>query len=42
MDLEAGFKRRYLLSAFLLMMKDHGNAFDFAGSGMPTHFTINS
>ena len=25
----------------MLMMKDHGDAFDFAGSGMPTHFTIN-
>jgi anaerobic magnesium-protoporphyrin IX monomethyl ester cyclase len=41
-DLEEGFKRKYMLSAFLLMMKDHGNSFDFAGSGMPTHFTINT
>jgi len=41
-DLEEGFKRKYMLSAFMLMMKDHGCAFDFAGSAMPTHFTINA
>ncbi|GFO67966.1 magnesium-protoporphyrin IX monomethyl ester cyclase [Geomonas limicola] len=39
-DLDEGFKRRYMLSAFMLMMKDHGNKFDFAGSGMPTHFSF--
>jgi anaerobic magnesium-protoporphyrin IX monomethyl ester cyclase len=37
--LEDGFKRRYMLSAFKLMMKDHGEHFDFAGSEMPMHFT---
>ena len=37
--LEDGFKRRYMLSAFKLMMKDHGDKFDFAGSDMPMHFT---
>src|SRR6185369_9692088 len=42
LDLEEGFKRKYMLSAFMLMMKDHGCQFDFAGSGMPTHFTINA
>jgi len=39
-DLEEGFKRRYMLSAFMLMMKDHGDMFDFAGSDMPTHFSF--
>lgn len=29
-----GFKRRYLLSAFMLMMKDHGSSFEFDGAGM--------
>jgi anaerobic magnesium-protoporphyrin IX monomethyl ester cyclase len=38
-DLEDGFKRRYMMSAFKLMMKDHGEHFDFAGSEMPMHFT---
>jgi anaerobic magnesium-protoporphyrin IX monomethyl ester cyclase len=37
--LDDGFKRRYMLSAFKLMMKDHGEKFDFAASGMPMHFT---
>jgi len=32
--LEDGFKRRYMLSAFMLMMKDHGSSFDFDGAGM--------
>jgi len=39
-DLEDGFKRKYMLSAFMLMMKDHGDMFDFAGSEMPTHFSF--
>ncbi|HBG07060.1 MAG TPA: B12-binding domain-containing radical SAM protein [Geobacter sp.] len=30
-DLEDGFKRRYMLSAFVLMMRDHGSNFDFGG-----------
>ncbi|HWI40760.1 MAG TPA: B12-binding domain-containing radical SAM protein, partial [Verrucomicrobiae bacterium] len=41
-DLPDGFKRRYMLSAFQHMMRDHGEHFDFEGSGMPTHFAINS
>ena len=36
------FKRRYMLSAFKLMMKDHGDKFDFAGSEMPMHFTTDA
>jgi anaerobic magnesium-protoporphyrin IX monomethyl ester cyclase len=40
--LEDGFKRRYMLSAFKLMMKDHGKYFDFAGSEMPMHFTTDA
>lgn len=32
--LEDGFKRRYMLSAFMLMMKDHGASFDFDGADM--------
>ena len=40
--LEDGFKRRYMLSAFKLMMKDHGEHFDFASSGMPMHFTTDT
>ena len=32
--LEDGFKRRYMLSAFMLMMKDHGASFDFDDAGM--------
>ena len=32
--LEDGFKRRYMLSAFMLMMKDHGASFDFDDPGM--------
>ena len=32
-ELEDGFKRKYMLSAFVLMMKDHGSNFDFEGSG---------
>ena len=41
-ELEDGFKRRYMLSAFKLMMKDHGDKFDFAGSDMPMHFTTDA
>jgi anaerobic magnesium-protoporphyrin IX monomethyl ester cyclase len=41
-ELEDGFKRRYMLSAFKLMMKDHGEHFDFSGSDMPMHFTTDS
>uniref|UniRef100_C6E621 Radical SAM domain protein n=1 Tax=Geobacter sp. (strain M21) TaxID=443144 RepID=C6E621_GEOSM len=33
-EMEDGFKRRYLLSAFMLMMKDHGENFDFQGADM--------
>ncbi|GAM08011.1 anaerobic magnesium-protoporphyrin IX monomethyl ester [oxidative] cyclase [Geobacter sp. OR-1] len=40
--LEDGFKRRYMMSAFRLMMKDHGKHFDFAGSHMPMHFTTDT
>ncbi len=36
-ELEDGFKRRYMLSAFRLMMKDHGEHFDFEGSDVPMH-----
>jgi anaerobic magnesium-protoporphyrin IX monomethyl ester cyclase len=36
------YKRRYMMSAFKLMMKDHGNHFDFAGSEMPMHFTTDA
>jgi anaerobic magnesium-protoporphyrin IX monomethyl ester cyclase len=32
--LEDGFKRKYMLSAFMLMMKDHGSSFDFDEEGM--------
>jgi anaerobic magnesium-protoporphyrin IX monomethyl ester cyclase len=39
-ELEDGFKRRYMLSAFRHMMRDHGDHFDFEGSEMPTHFSI--
>jgi anaerobic magnesium-protoporphyrin IX monomethyl ester cyclase len=28
-----GFKRKYMLSAFMLMMRDHGSNFDFESSG---------
>jgi anaerobic magnesium-protoporphyrin IX monomethyl ester cyclase len=41
-ELEDGFKRRYMLSAFKLMMKDHGEHFDFSGSDMPMHFTTDT
>ncbi len=34
-DLEDGFKRRYMMSAFEQMMKDYGEQFDFLGEGMP-------
>ena len=34
--LEDGFKRRYMLSAFMLMMKDHGASFDFDDADMDT------
>jgi anaerobic magnesium-protoporphyrin IX monomethyl ester cyclase len=34
MALPDGFKRRYMLSAFKQMMKDYGEHFDFAGSGL--------
>lgn len=40
--LEEGFKRTYMLSAFKLMMKDHGEHFDFAGSDMPMHYNTGS
>lgn len=40
--LEDGFKRRYMMSAFKLMMKDHGKHFDFSASGMPMHFTTDT
>jgi anaerobic magnesium-protoporphyrin IX monomethyl ester cyclase len=40
--LEDGFKRRYMMSAFRLMMKDHGKHFDFSASGMPMHFTTDT
>jgi anaerobic magnesium-protoporphyrin IX monomethyl ester cyclase len=33
-ELEDGFKRRYMLSAFVRMMKDHGANFDFEGEEM--------
>lgn len=33
-ELEDGFKRKYMLSAFVLMMKDHGSNFDFEGADM--------
>jgi anaerobic magnesium-protoporphyrin IX monomethyl ester cyclase len=33
-ELEDGFKRKYMLSAFMLMMKDHGANFDFEGADM--------
>jgi len=33
-ELEDGFKRKYMLSAFVLMMKDHGSNFDFQGADM--------
>ena len=39
-ELEDGFKRRYMLSAFRHMMRDHGDHFDFEGSGMETHYSI--
>jgi anaerobic magnesium-protoporphyrin IX monomethyl ester cyclase len=32
--LEESFKKRYLLSAFMLMMKDQGSSFDFDGADM--------
>jgi anaerobic magnesium-protoporphyrin IX monomethyl ester cyclase len=40
--LEDGFKRRYMMSAFKLMMKDHGKHFDFSASDMPMHFTTDT
>jgi anaerobic magnesium-protoporphyrin IX monomethyl ester cyclase len=40
--MEDCFKRRYMLSAFRLMMKDHGKHFDFAGSAMPMHFSTDA
>lgn len=40
-ELEDGFKRRYMLSAFKLMMRDHGEHFDFEGSEMPMHHAVN-
>ena len=30
-ELEDGFKRKCMLSAFVLMMRDHGSNFDFGG-----------
>jgi anaerobic magnesium-protoporphyrin IX monomethyl ester cyclase len=32
--LEDGFKRRYMMSAFVQMMKDHGSNFAFEGADM--------
>jgi anaerobic magnesium-protoporphyrin IX monomethyl ester cyclase len=40
--LEDCFKRRYMMSAFRHMMRDHGAHFDFEGSGMPTHFSMHT
>jgi anaerobic magnesium-protoporphyrin IX monomethyl ester cyclase len=34
-NLDDGFKRRYMLSAFEQMMKDYGDRFDFLGEEMP-------
>jgi anaerobic magnesium-protoporphyrin IX monomethyl ester cyclase len=34
-NLEDGFKRRYMMSAFQQMMKDYGNQFDFLREEMP-------
>jgi len=34
-QLEDGFKRRYMMSAFEQMMKDYGQRFDFLGAEMP-------
>ena len=34
-QLEDGFKRRYMLSAFEQMMKDYGDRFDFLREEMP-------
>jgi anaerobic magnesium-protoporphyrin IX monomethyl ester cyclase len=33
-NLEEGFKRKYMLSAFVQMMRDHGSNFDFEGADM--------
>ena len=33
-ELEDGFKRKYMLSAFVQMMKDHGSSFEFEGADM--------
>jgi anaerobic magnesium-protoporphyrin IX monomethyl ester cyclase len=33
-EMEEGFKRKYMLSAFVLMMKDHGSNFEFQGADM--------
>jgi anaerobic magnesium-protoporphyrin IX monomethyl ester cyclase len=33
-ELEDGFKRKYMMSAFMLMMQDHGCNFDFQGADM--------
>lgn len=41
-ELEEGFKKTYMLSAFKLMMKDYGEHFDFAGSDVPMHFNTGS
>jgi anaerobic magnesium-protoporphyrin IX monomethyl ester cyclase len=35
LSLKPGFKKKYLLSAFKLMMRDYGQAFDFSGSMGP-------
>ncbi len=34
-ELEDGFKKRYMMSAFEQMMKDYGKQFDFLGGQMP-------
>ncbi|TDB37001.1 MAG: radical SAM protein [Actinobacteria bacterium] len=34
-ELEDGFKKRYMMSAFEQMMKDYGKQFDFLGGKMP-------
>lgn len=39
--LEDGFKRRYMMSAFKHMMRDHGDNFDFEGSGLTMPHAVN-
>lgn len=43
-ELEDGFKKTYLLSALMLMMKDHGSTFDFDNTEMGSmvgHMAVN-